>query len=65
MRSEGHVTRRKERKVPIGYWWENLKVMRLLGRYRRRCEDNLQMGLRKVDWKAYLDSSGSRKTDVA
>jgi hypothetical protein len=46
MRSEGHAACRKEKKVLIGYWWENLKVKRLLGRSRRRCDDNLKMGLR-------------------
>jgi hypothetical protein len=65
IRSEGHVACRKEREVRIGYWWENLRLKRLLGRSRHIWEDNLQMGLRQLIGKCELDSSGSRYTEVA
>ena len=39
----------------IGFWWENLREKRPLGRPRHRWEDNIKMDLREVgcggmDW---------------
>jgi hypothetical protein len=34
----------------MGYWWENQKEKRPLGRQRRRWVDNIKMDLREIGW---------------
>jgi hypothetical protein len=42
-------TYRERREVHTEFWWGNLKKKGLLGRRRRKWEDNIKMELRK--WK--------------
>ena len=33
-----------------GFWWVKPEGKRLLGRHRRRCEDNIKIDLQEVGW---------------
>jgi hypothetical protein len=41
----------KEKKYSYKIVIENPEGKRPLGRYRFRCEDNINMGLKEVEWK--------------
>jgi hypothetical protein len=38
------------RGMHMGYWWENQKEKKPLGRPRRRCVHNVEMYLREIGW---------------
>jgi hypothetical protein len=46
MRWAGHVGRIREEMN--AFWWEIQKKKRLLGRHRRKWEDNIKMDLREI-----------------
>jgi hypothetical protein len=48
MRQAGHVARMRIRGMHIGFWWENQKEKRPLGRTRCRWVDNIKIDLRKL-----------------
>jgi hypothetical protein len=50
IRWAGHVARMGRREMYIGYWWENQKERRPLGRPRRRLVDNGKIDLREIGW---------------
>jgi hypothetical protein len=50
MRWTEHVARMGRRGMYAGFWWESQKEKRLLGRPKRRWEDNIKMDLREIGW---------------
>ena len=46
--------------VYTGFWWGNVGGKRLLGRTRRRWEDNIKMDLQEVRWGVWTGSSWLR-----
>jgi hypothetical protein len=49
MRWSGHVARMDEKRNAYRIWLENHKKT-LLGRTRRRWEDNIEVELREIEW---------------
>jgi hypothetical protein len=39
--------------VRTGFWWEKSEVKRLLGRLRRRWEDNIKMDMKEIGWELW------------
>jgi hypothetical protein len=56
----GHVTRIGRREMHAGFLWESQKEKR----HKRRCEVNIRMDLKEIEWYG-LDSSGSGCGSVA
>jgi hypothetical protein len=62
----GHVTHIGYRIGAYSVWCVcGIEVKRTLGRPRRSSEDKVKMHLQEVGWRHELDSSGSRKGQVA
>jgi RNase P/RNase MRP subunit p29 len=60
MRRAGHVARMWARTGAYVVWVGKLEGRRLLGRPRRRLEDNIKMDIREADSGYGLNQSGSR-----
>jgi hypothetical protein len=41
--------------VHTGFWWENVREKRTLGRSGRTWEDNIEMGLQGIGWRHRLN----------
>jgi hypothetical protein len=50
MRWAGHVARMGEKRNAYKICLGKPERNRQLGRLRRRCEDNIRMGLREIEW---------------
>jgi hypothetical protein len=50
MKWAGHVAHTKEKRNPHLIFVGKAKGKRLLGRLRRRWEDNINMDLREIEW---------------
>jgi hypothetical protein len=59
MRWAEHVVRMGEKRNPYRFLVGKSEVKRLLGRPRRRWEDNIKIDLKEIGWGYGLDSSGS------
>jgi len=57
----GHVARVGERRSVYMILVGKHEGKRLLGRFRRRCEDNIKMDLQEVGWGVWTGSSWLRK----